>query len=438
MRMLVVTPGTGSFYCGVCLRDNALVQALRAAGHTADMLPMYLPIAVDDPESVSAHQPIFFGGINVYLQQKFALFRHTPHWLDAMFDARWLLEKAARQSGMTQGPELGAMTHSMLRGEHGNQRKEVAKLVAYLVAQPKPDVIFLSTILQAGVAREVRRTTGVPVVGFLQGEDSFLDTLTSPWRERCWEELARRCGEMDRLIAPTRYFGDLMAERLNLPPSGKGKVTVVPNGMKLDVFENVVPSHDPPTIGYLARMMPGKGLGTLVDAFLQLADNVSGRAAIPGLRLRVAGAFTPPDHDFVAGLKRKIAAAGLAGRVEFRGNISLEEKREFFRGLSVFSVPATYGEAFGLYVVEAMAAGVPVVQPHHASFPELIEGTGAGRLARPDDPTSLAHELRAVLEDPAHARELGANGRRAALERFTAEAMAKRLVREVEGMKDRG
>ncbi len=425
MRILVITPGTGSFYCGVCLRDNALVQALRAAGHTADMLPMYLPIAVDDPESVSADQPIFFGGINVYLQQKFALFRHTPHWLDAMFDARWLLEKAAQQSGMTQGPELGAMTHSMLLGEQGKQRKEVRKLVDYLTGHAKPDVIFLSTILQAGVAREIRRATGVPVVVFLQGEDSFLDTLTSPWRERCWEELSVRCGEMDRLVAPTRYFGDLMAERLKL---AEGKVAVVPNGMKLDIFENVVPSHDPPTIGYLARMMPGKGLGTLVDAFLHLHKT----KAVPDLRLRVAGAYTPPDYEFVDGLKAKIAAAGLTELTEFRGNISREDKRAFFRGLSVFSVPATYGEAFGLYVIEAMAAGVPVVQPRHASFPELIEGTGAGRLAVPDDPLSLAEELQAVLLDPEHARELGAKGRHAALDHFTAETMAKRLVAEVE------
>ncbi|MEM1058923.1 MAG: glycosyltransferase family 4 protein [Verrucomicrobiota bacterium] len=424
MRILVITPGTGSFFCGVCLRDNALVQELRRLGHRADMLPMYLPIAVDDPESVSANQPIFFGGINVYLQHKFAFFRHTPHWLDAMFDARWLLERAAQQSGMTQGPELGRMTFDMLRGEAGHLRKEVRKLVAHIRDHERPDVIFLSTILQAGVARELRRATGVPVVGFLQGEDSFLDTLAAPWSERCWDELGVRCGEMDRLVAPTRYFGDLMAGRLKLPP---GKVAVVPNGMKLEVFENIVPHTGAPTIGYLARMMPGKGLGTLVDAFLLLHR----RGSVPGLKLRVAGALTPPDEPFVNGIKAKVTEAGLAEHFELKGNITLEEKREFFEGLSVFSVPATYGEAFGLYVVEAMAAGVPVVQPRHASFPELIEHHDAGRLCAPNDAASLADELEAVLTDPDQARQLGANGRRAAFDHFTAETMATRLVEEV-------
>jgi len=423
MRILVITPGTGSFFCGVCLRDNALVQELRRLGHQADMIPMYLPIAVDDPDSVSANQPIFFGGINVYLQHKFALFRHTPHWIDSMFDARWLLEKAAQQSGMTQGPELGEMTHDMLRGEAGHLRKEVRKLVRHIRDHEKPDVIFLSTILQVGVARELRKT-GVPVVGFLQGEDSFLDTLAKPWNERCWDEAGKRCGEMDLLVAPTKYFGDLMAERLKVPAD---KVAVIPNGMKLEIFENIVPHQDPPTIGYLARMMPGKGLATLVDAFLHLHD----RKRVPNLHLRVAGALTPPDEDFVAGLRAKIRKARLEDKFDLRGNITLEEKREFFEGLSAFSVPATYGEAFGLYVIEAMAAGVPVVQPRHASFPELIEHHDAGRLCEPGNPVSLADELEAILLDKDLAKKLGANGRKASYDHFTAETMATRLVEEV-------
>ena len=69
---------------------------------------MYLPMQLDEevlPQVRDA--PIFFGGINVYLQQKFALFRHTPRWLDDILDHRGLLRLAGRRSTMTQGAELG-------------------------------------------------------------------------------------------------------------------------------------------------------------------------------------------------------------------------------------------------------------------------------------------------------------------------------------------
>jgi glycosyltransferase involved in cell wall biosynthesis len=101
----------------------------------------------------------------------------------------------------------------------------------------------------------------------------------------------------------------------------------------------------------------------------------------------------------------------------------------------VFSVPARYGEAFGLYLIEAMAAGVPVVQPRTAAFPEIIEATGGGVLCEPGNPKSLADAIEQLLLNPQRARALGKIGRNAVFEKFNAEAMAKENLRVLESLK---
>ena len=85
MKIILITPGTGSYYCGVCMRDNALATELIRQGHDALMVPLYLPLQLDET-SASPTAPRFFGGINVFLQERFSIFRHTPRWLDRVFD----------------------------------------------------------------------------------------------------------------------------------------------------------------------------------------------------------------------------------------------------------------------------------------------------------------------------------------------------------------
>ena len=82
MNFVQLTPGAGAMYCGGCLRDNALVAALRQQGHQVLMVPLYLPLTLDEQDQ-SAGSPIFFGGINVYLAQKAPLFREAPGWSPA-------------------------------------------------------------------------------------------------------------------------------------------------------------------------------------------------------------------------------------------------------------------------------------------------------------------------------------------------------------------
>jgi len=426
MRLVQLTPGTGHFYCGSCLRDNALAVALSELGHDMMMVPLYLPFQLERPNEFS-EQPVRMGGINMYLQQKLPALRFTPRVLTDLLDRPGLLRWASTKGNMTDASDLGELTLSMLRGEEGRQKHELLKFSEWLRTQPKPDVICLSNVMLTGMARLIRSELGVPILCHMQGEAPFLDSLTPEYRERAWATLKERCAEIDMFVAVSESYGALLRERLDLPPE---RVRVVRNGIDLSDFEGLTGSFDPPTIGYLARMCADKGLPTLVDAFLKLkAANT-----IPNLKLAVAGVRIGPDEQLQRELERKIEQAGFAADAHFEANVSRERKLEFLRDVSVLSVPATYGESFGLYVVEALAAGIPVVEPRHGAFPELIERTQGGVLCEPDDADSLAQALAGVLSDPEAARAMGERGRKVVAEQFSARAMARGVADVCESM----
>jgi glycosyltransferase involved in cell wall biosynthesis len=195
---------------------------------------------------------------------------------------------------------------------------------------------------------------------------------------------------------------------------------VIYNGLNFENYNRVRQEPQVPTIGYLARMIHGKGLTTLVRGFIELAR----RESVPGVRLRVAGAKTSSDDQYVAGLQAKLAKAGLTHRVTWEPNLTFDEKVAFLHEVSVFSVPATYGEAFGLYVVEAQACGLPVVQPQHGAFPELLDLTTGGVLTPSEDVSGLADAFEKVLLDHAHRDDLSVRGRERTRHHFSSEKMA--------------
>lgn len=422
MRIVHLTAGTGSYFCGTCMRDHALVSGLKRLGHDVLIVPMYLPPVLEEGSGDDTSCPIFFGGINVYLQQKSWLFRHTPGWLDKLFDGPGLLRWAAGRSHMTSPKDLGEITLSMLAGDDGKQRKEVRKLARWLADRGPWDVLSISNALLMGVVPHLRLALQPKaVVCTLQGEDSFLDSLQEPWRAQAWAGVGKLLATADVVVPVSRFYGEVMARRLqNVHP----QVEPVHNGIDLDGYG---PADEPPTVptlGYLARLHPVKGLGTLVDAFIALAK----RPHMKELRLKVGGSATAEDEKYVDAQRAKLAAAGLEGRAEFHANLSKAEKQDFLRSLSVLSVPATYGEAFGLYVIEALACGVPVVLPRSGAFPELVEATAGGLIAEGDDALSLADAIDRLLADPIHARLMGGHGRKVVLDRFTADAMAEHFA----------
>ena len=420
MKILMLSAGTGSYHCGTCMRDNALVKALRFEGHDALLAPMYLPMVLDEA-AATPEAPLFFGGVNVYLQQKSAFFRKSPRWLDQWLDSPGILRSAAKRVGMTRPSELGDLTISMLLGEEGKQAKEVDRLVSWIKDEMRPDVVCLSNALLLGVARRIKRETAAAVVCTLQGEDSFLDSLPEPDRTRAWKTLGERGQDVDAFIAVSRYYAGVIASRTEIAAE---RMNVVYNGIDLDGYAPRTKSPQPPVIGFLAHFSPVKGLETLIDAFIVLRA----RGRVSDARLLAAGSANAADQPFVEKMKAKIAAAGLAGDTDFLLNLDRPAKIAFLRSLSVLSVPATYGEAFGLYLVEAWASGVPVVQPQHGAFPELLAESGGGLLCEPDDPQSLAERLEELILDPERAAMLGARGAQAVREKFTVEAMAKGVL----------
>ena len=392
------------------MRDNSLACELVAMGHEAHLVPMYLPLQLDE-ERIDESTPVFFGGINVYLQQKYRLFRKLPRWMDQVFNGRGLLRMVAKRSHLTSANEQGEMTCLMLRLEESNLGKEVDKLVDWLKQDGKPDVIVLSNALLAGLIRELKSRLGVPVVCTFQGEDSFLDSLPKPWCNRAWEELAMRVQDADVLVAPSQFYGRLMEDRLRLEP---GSIHVIPNGIDLSGWRES-DGENVKRIGYLARMCHSKGLGLLVDAFIQLNDS--------SLTLAIAGTMGGGDDVYVAGLKKKLEKARLDNRVEWFPDLARQEKVDFLRDLSVFSVPVVYPEAFGLYLLEAMACGVPVVMPNASAFPEVVNSAACGVLVTPGSVGDLARGLQEMLDDPER-EVVGKKGRRAVEERYHVGAMA--------------
>jgi len=420
MKIVMIIPGVGGgFYCENCLRDTGVIKVLRQRGHDATVIPLYLPISTDDPE-VAKDAPIFFGGVRLYLQQKSRLFRRMPAWMMRLLDSRWLLDFAARRAGSTRAGDLGEMTLSMIRGQDGGQAEELERLVEWLQKDARPDVIHISSVLLIGLASPLKARMGVPLVCGLQDEDTWLDALNPPYNRACWEAIRERCPAVDLFLPVSHFYADLMRTKLGLPAD---KLRVVYPGINPAEYRTAPVQPDPPVIGYLSKMTHSLGLETLVDAFIHLK-----KARFPALKLRAMGGQTGDDSRFLAELRRKVSGLGFSADVEFLPGLDRASRVEFLSGLSVLSVPMAQGEAFGLFMIESLAAGVSVVLPARGGFPELVQATGGGTLYDPAEPAALTEALATMLSDRATAREMGQRGQAVVRERFIFDRMADDLL----------
>lgn len=424
MKVLLLTPGTGNFHCGSCLHDEALVRGLRDLGHDAVINALYLPLVLDNNQGIDGDD-VQMGGINLYLHAKSALFRGLPGFVQRLLDRPGVLRKAADRADMTKPAELGRMTAEMLRGTHGKTRLEINRLIAHLKDDGVPDVVLLNNALLLGLAAPIKAAFGCAVACTLQGEDTFIDDLPPRYRDEVWQQLSELACNIDLFLPVSRYHRDLMARRMGLPFD---QTRIVYNGIEPEHYRPQTQAPSPPVIGYLARLCETKGLRTLVDAVLLMhQDGTLGDA-----RLHLVGAATPANRRYVDQQHRRLAEAGLGDRVLIDTNVSLEDKAHALRGFSVLSVPATYGESFGLYVLEANAVGVPAVEPDHAGLAEVITLTGGGILYDPDDPAALAESLALLIHDEPRRKALGEAGRETVLEDFTASNMAKNVATALE------
>jgi glycosyltransferase involved in cell wall biosynthesis len=416
VRILSFTGGAGAMYCGSCLRDNALAAELLARGHDVVLTPVYTPTRTDERNVSQRH--IFLGGISVYLEQYSPIFRYTPRLLDRLWDAEWVIRMASRRQIKVDPKSLGELTVSMLRGEQGFQRKEIAKLLDWLRTESKFDVVNLPYALLLGLAEPLRRELKAPICCTLQGEDLFLDGLGAPFRQQSLDLIRAATKHVDAFLPVSEYYRDYMPGYLGIP---REKMRLVPLGINLDGYSpRRSGPREPFTIGYLARIAPEKGLHALIEAYRRLRT----RPNIGQSRLLAAGYLAPEHQGYLDDINRRMREWGLDREFEYRGELDRAGKIEFLRGLDVFSVPATYEEPKGIFLLEAMASGVPVVQPRRGAFREVVERTGGGVIVAADDHDALADGLLGLWQDPARAAALGAAGAAGVREHYTVGRMA--------------
>jgi glycosyltransferase involved in cell wall biosynthesis len=416
MRIAFITAGAAGMFCGSCMRDNALATALRKRGHDALLIPTYTPIRTDEAD-VSQHR-VFFGGINVFLQQKSRLFRHTPWLFDRLLDVPRLLRWVSRFASRTKYSDLYDLTHSMLRGRHGKQRKELAKLTQWLAGDVKPEVVLLTNALLSGLVADVKQTLRVPVLVTLQGDDVYLDAFEPKLRQTLIDQIRGNDAGVDAYICTSAAYADHMAAYLGV---SRAKMHVVYPGINLAGYSaDRPPRAGPLTIGYFARICREKGFQNIVDAFIALRK----QPGAPAANLKVSGWLGDNDRAFFAEQVAKLTAAGLAADFEHVECPDHASKVAFFQSIDVFSVPTTFHEPKGLPVLEAWANGIPVVQPRRGSFPELLAATGGGLLVEPDDTPALVAGLRQLLEDADLRARFGAAGAAGVRATFTADVMA--------------
>lgn len=408
-------------YCGSCLRDNALAAELLRQGHDCILLPLYTPLRTDEP-GVSMEK-VFFGGISVYLEQHSALFRKTPAWMDKLWDSSLAIKLATKRSISVDPKQLGELTISMLKGELGHQRKEVDKLVEWLKVQDTPEVVALQNSMLIGLAAPLKRALRRPLVCTLQGEEFFLDGLQEPYRSEALQLIRASIAHVDAFVAVSQYGAEFMAGYLSIP---REKIHVVPLGIHPHDFAPRNGQHESETftVGYLGRIAPEKGLHLLAEAYKLFRE----RHSTANARLEAAGWMPPEGKAYLADIEEKLSEWGLRNEFHYHGELDRQGKVEFLRRLTVFSMPATYPEPKGLTILEAMAAGVPVIQPRYGSFPEMVERTGGGLLVEPNDAASLAESLATLYQNSELTADLGRKAAAGVQAHYSVAQMAVRAV----------
>lgn len=443
MRIVHLIAGAGPMYCGSCMHGNTLAAGLRKAGADVLLAPLYTPLRTDE-ENISIDH-LALGGINVYLDETLPWWRRMPGFVRQVLDRPALVRWAASFGGSTRPEHLGRLALAMFRGDDGPLKDDVQQMLDWLKADVRPDIVHLSNIMLAGLARPLKERLGVPVVATLTGEDGFLEKLPQPYYDQALAELRARATDIDCVIALSRDYADFMADYLRLP---RDKIEVVRPGLNLkgfpvgwDKLAERAPAHQedesvgqhsqarlshPPafpkgsgelTIGYLGRICEEKGPHLLLDA-MDALDDASG---VPPYQIRLAGYLDRADRPHFKNLLRAARRAGKADRFQYVGELDRAGKIAFLKSLDVLCLPSLLRESKGLPALEAWACGVPAVLPNRGAFSELVADTNGGLLYDPEQPDALAAALARMIGDAELATRCAANGQQAVHGRYTAE-----------------
>jgi glycosyltransferase involved in cell wall biosynthesis len=427
MKIAQIIPGSGgSFYCGNCMRDSKYLKAFKDLGHQVIKVPLYLPIFEDahDLEEV----PVFYGAVNLYLKQQFPLFRHLPSFVEHALDSKSVLNMAARKAGSTRAKGLEEMTISMLLGEDGGQKEELDKLIHWLANDARPDVVHLSNALLLGLARQIKQRLNIPVICSLQDEDVWVDAMSDQYRQKVWDLMSERGKDVDKFIAVSDFFAGEIHQRMAVPQS---KMQTVHLGVDTSDYSPKNITEKEPVIGYLSRMCEENGLAVLVDAFILLKKDPT----YSSVKLKITGGKTGDDLQFIKEQKKKITQANLTNEVNWVEEFEGVERQKFFDSVRVVSVPVLHGEAFGLYQLEAMASGIPMVQPALGAFPEVMQISGGGMIYSPNKPEELAKALASLILNDEKLQQLSTAAIQGVNQHFDIHAQARKMMEVYERVK---
>lgn len=427
MNIIQIIPGSGgSFYCGNCLRDSKYVDALRKQGHQVIKIPMYLPLFADEHDLAGI--PVFYGAVSMYLKQVYPVFRKAPRWFDRMLDSKPMLKIAASMAGSTNAKGLEDMTESMLLGEEGKQREELERMVDWIADNCHPDVIHISNALLLGLAHKLKEKLQIPVVCSLQDEDVWVDAMEPVFQQHIWNLMSRKATDVDAFISVSHFFAGVMKDKMKLPDP---KVHSIYLGVAHEDYTYINSSEKPRNIGYLSRMNHENGFDIVVDAFIELKKK-------PGfgvVKLVATGGSTGADTRFIKNLKKKIRKNGLEQAVDFHEDFEGQGRFDFFAKVALVSVPVRNGEAFGMYLLEAMASGVPVVQPALGAFPEIVERSGGGIIYPENTPAQLASAWEKLIANPEQLKALSLQGYEGIKQHFDIGTLSGKMVKLYENIR---
>ena len=390
MKIAYLVPGSGgTFYCGNCLRDKFFTTALRESGNDIVMIPMYLPLNLGQCE---ADSPIFYGALTIYLEQLSPVFRHLPSRVKRFLDSEKVLRFVGKLSASTSASGHEAMTISMLKGSHGKQADELEVLVNWLKNHEKPDVVHLSNALLSGLAPRLKKDVGCAVVCTLQDEDEWVDEMREPFATQTWNLIEENARYIDAFISSSNYYAQFFQSKISIHPD---KMYMIYNSVaSVSVRKKDIPPAQP-TIGYMSKISSHFGADMLFDAFLELKKE----PAFKQLRLIYTGGYTDDYKVIVSHIRRKTKQLGCENDVVFHEDLSIEGKKQFLNSINVFCVPSRRKEAFGMHMLEAIAAEVPVVMPDHGAYTEVLMHTEAGLLYEPGSLRALTDALRRMFTD---------------------------------------
>jgi glycosyltransferase involved in cell wall biosynthesis len=421
MKITYIVPGFGNkFYCGNCLRDITLSKAIKNIGHDLTVVPMYLPNSIDN-FSNNDNIPVFYGAVNIYLKQNYKLFRKIPKWLYSFLNSPFVLNYASRKSGSTRAEGLEEMTISMLKGEDGLQKEELDQLIYFLKNIGKPDVVHISNALLMGVAAKIKKEVNVPVICTLQDEDVWIDAMPDSYKLKLWNLMGKKAEDVDIFISVSHFFKNVMQKKMNIPT---GKIHVVYPGIDSNLYNYNLPALNPPAIGYLSRLNEENGLGVLVEAFIKFKKN----KGFENSKLILSGGKTSDDNKFINKQVKLLLKNNVNMDVEFIDDFRTSSLSAFLKKISILSVPVLRGEAFGLYQLEALASGIPTVQPELGAFPELADITNGGVTYSPNTSDALCEKWIEILSDVKRLNEMSVNGRKSVIEKFSLNKSVEKLV----------